>query len=53
VQGANGSPLASYASGVEMPIAGTQGLLLHELCELYDAEHRFVEGQQEMILSVG
>ncbi len=31
-----------------MPIAGTQGLFLHELCELYDAEHRFVEGQQEM-----
>ena len=31
-----------------MPIAGTRGLFLHELCELYDAEHRFVEGQQEM-----
>ncbi len=31
-----------------MPIAGTRGLFLHELCELYDAEHRFVEGQKEM-----
>jgi hypothetical protein len=34
--------------GFEMPIAGTRGLFLHELCELYDAEHRFVEGQEEM-----
>ena len=32
-----------------MPIASTQDLFLHELCEVYDAEHRFVEGQQEMI----
>ena len=31
-----------------MPIAGTRELFLHELCELYDAEHRFVEGQEEM-----
>ncbi len=22
---------------------------MHELCELYDAEHRFVEGQEEMV----
>lgn len=31
-----------------MPITNTQELFLHELCEIYDAEHRFVEGQQEM-----
>ena len=31
-----------------MPIANTQELATHELCELYDAEHRFIEGQQEM-----
>ncbi len=31
-----------------MPIANMQELAVHELCELYDAEHRFVEGQQEM-----
>ncbi len=33
----------------KMPIANTQELAVHELCELYDAEHRFVEGQQEMV----
>jgi ferritin-like metal-binding protein YciE len=32
-----------------MAIASTQDLFLHELCEVYDAEHRFAEGQQEMI----
>ena len=32
-----------------MPVASTQELLLHELCELYDAEHRFLEGQVEMV----
>lgn len=32
-----------------MPIANTQELFAHELAEIYDAEHRFVEGQQEMI----
>jgi len=32
-----------------MPIADTQELLLHELRELYDAEHRFLEGQVEMV----
>jgi ferritin-like metal-binding protein YciE len=32
-----------------MPIASTQDLFLHELGEVYDAEHRFIEGQQEMI----
>lgn len=34
-----------------MPIASPQDLFLHELCEIYDAEHRFVEGQQEMAQS--
>ncbi len=32
-----------------MAIASTQELFVHELCELYDAEHRFIEGQQEMV----
>lgn len=32
-----------------MPIASTQELLLHELRELYDAEHRFLEGQVQMV----
>ncbi len=32
-----------------MPIANTRELLLHELCELYDAEHRFLEGQVQMV----
>lgn len=32
-----------------MPIANTQELFVHELCEVYDAEHRFTEGQQEMV----
>jgi ferritin-like metal-binding protein YciE len=31
-----------------MPISNTQELFLHDLSEIYDAEHRFVEGQQEM-----
>lgn len=31
-----------------MPINTAQELFLHDLSELYDAEHRFVEGQQEM-----
>ncbi len=34
-----------------MPIANTNELFLHELRELYDAEHRFIEGQQEMAQS--
>ncbi len=34
-----------------MPITNTQELFLHELSEIYDAEHRFVEGQQEMAQS--
>lgn len=32
-----------------MAISNTQELFVHELCELYDAEHRFIEGQQETI----
>lgn len=32
-----------------MPITNTQELFLHELGEIHDAEHRFVEGQQEML----
>jgi len=32
-----------------MPIADTRELLLHELCVLYDAEHRFLEGQVQMV----
>ncbi len=32
-----------------MPISNAQELFVHELSELYDAEHRFTEGQQEMI----
>jgi ferritin-like metal-binding protein YciE len=32
-----------------MPIADTRELLLHELRELYDAEHRFLEGQVQMV----
>ena len=31
-----------------MPISNAQGLFVHELGEIYDAEHRFIEGQQEM-----
>ena len=32
-----------------MPIANMQELSVHELRELYDAEYRFLEGQQEMV----
>jgi ferritin-like metal-binding protein YciE len=32
-----------------MPISNAQELFIHELGEIYDAEHRFIEGQQEMI----
>ncbi len=32
-----------------MPIADTRELLLYELRELYDAEHRFLEGQVQMV----
>ena len=35
--------------GSKMPIANMQELAVHELCEIYDAEHRFVEGQEEMV----
>ena len=32
-----------------MPIANVQELFVHELCELYDAERRFLQGQVEMV----
>ncbi len=32
-----------------MPITSTQELFVHELCEVHDAEHRLIEGQQEMV----
>ena len=38
----------SKTKEVYMPISNTQELFLHDLREIYDAEHRFVEGQQEM-----
>ena len=31
-----------------MPIANAQELFVHELGEIFDAENRFIEGQQEM-----
>ncbi len=31
-----------------MPITNPQEKFMHELCLVYDAEHQFVEGQQEM-----
>ncbi len=31
-----------------MPIANTQELFLHELAEVYNAEHSFLLGQQAM-----
>ena len=32
-----------------MPTTDTQGLFLRELGDIYDAEHRFLEGQQEIV----
>ena len=32
-----------------MPIANVQGLFVHELCEIYDAEQRFLDGQVKMV----
>ncbi len=32
-----------------MPITNTRELFLHELAEIYDAEHRFLEGQAVMV----
>lgn len=46
---APGYPAANGRRRIAMPIANTRELLLHELCELYDAEHRFLEGQVEMV----
>ncbi len=31
-----------------MPITNPQEMFVHELCLIYDAEHQFLEGQQEM-----
>ena len=31
-----------------MPIANPQEMFIRELCFVYDAEHQFVEGQQEV-----
>src|SRR5919206_2846118 len=32
-----------------MAISNVKGLFVHELCELYDAEHRFLDGQVKMV----
>jgi ferritin-like metal-binding protein YciE len=32
-----------------MPISNVQELLVHELCELYDAEYRLLDGQVKMV----
>jgi ferritin-like metal-binding protein YciE len=32
-----------------MPIGNAQELFIHELGEIYDAEHRFIVGQREMV----
>lgn len=32
-----------------MPITNVNELFVHELCQLYDAEHRFLEGQLVMV----
>jgi ferritin-like metal-binding protein YciE len=32
-----------------MAISNVQGLFVRELCEIYDAEHRFLEGQVKMV----
>jgi ferritin-like metal-binding protein YciE len=32
-----------------MPTINAQGLFVYELGDIYDAEHRFLEGQQEMV----
>jgi ferritin-like metal-binding protein YciE len=32
-----------------LPISTPQEKFVHELCLVYDAEHRFLEAQQEMI----
>jgi ferritin-like metal-binding protein YciE len=34
-----------------MPITNVRELLVHELAEIYDAEHRFLDGQVEMVHS--
>jgi ferritin-like metal-binding protein YciE len=32
-----------------MPISNVQGHFVRELCEIYDAEHRFLDGQVKMV----
>src|SRR5918995_4082604 len=32
-----------------MPISNVQGLFVRELCEIYDAEHRFLDAQVKMV----
>ena len=32
-----------------MTISNVQGLFVHELCKIYDAEHRFLDGQVKMV----
>ena len=32
-----------------MPISNVQGLFVHELCGIYDAEYRFLDGQVQMV----
>jgi ferritin-like metal-binding protein YciE len=34
-----------------VPISNPQEMLVHEVCLIYDAEHQFLEGQQEMAQS--
>ena len=31
-----------------MQLTNANEVFLHDLCDIYDAEHRFLEGQQEM-----
>ena len=33
----------------DMPISNAQELFIHELSEIYDADNRLIEGQQEMV----
>lgn len=44
-----GSLPAGDRKDLRMPITSTQDLFIHELGEIYDAEHQFIEGQHEMI----
>ena len=46
---ANNVPGERQEEGQAMPITRVQELFARELGEIYDAEHRFLEGQQEMV----